>query len=58
MFEGLRFRHWRTERERDGTVSAPDARHLSALAQANCLIEVPEGVVQLVDGDAVAVHPI
>jgi molybdopterin molybdotransferase len=40
----------------DGTVTAPDARHLSALAAANCLIEVPEDVDQLVDGDLVTVH--
>ena len=38
------------------TVTAPDARHLTALAAANCLIEVPDGVDQLVDGDIVAVH--
>jgi molybdopterin molybdotransferase len=42
----------------DGTVSAPDARHLTALAAANCLIEVPEGVDQLIEGDLVAVHPV
>ena len=40
----------------DGTVSAPDARHLTALAAANCLVEVPEGVDQLIDGDDVVVH--
>jgi molybdopterin molybdotransferase len=40
----------------DGTVTAPDARHLTALAAANCLIEVPEGVDQLIDGDVVTVH--
>ena len=40
----------------DGTVSAPDARHLTALAAANCLIEVPEAVDQLIDGDVVTVH--
>jgi molybdopterin molybdotransferase len=40
----------------DGTVTAPDARHLTALAAANCLIEVPEGVDQLIDGDVVIVH--
>ncbi len=40
----------------DGTVRAPDARHLRALAEANCLIEVPEGVDQLVEGDVVTVH--
>ncbi|MHA3834920.1 molybdopterin molybdotransferase MoeA [Terrabacter sp. AAH1] len=40
----------------DGTVSAPDARHLTALATANCLIEVPEAVDQLIDGDDVVVH--
>ncbi|HET8988197.1 MAG TPA: gephyrin-like molybdotransferase Glp [Humibacillus sp.] len=40
----------------DGTVTAPDARHLTALAAANCLIEVPEGVDQLIDGDDVAIH--
>ena len=42
----------------DGTVSAPDARHLTALAAATCLIEVPEGVDQLIDGDVVVVHPV
>jgi len=42
----------------DGTVTAPDARHLTALAAANCLIEVPEGVDQLVEGDVVVVHPV
>jgi molybdopterin molybdotransferase len=40
----------------DGTVTAPDARHLTALAAANCLIEVPEGVDQLIDRDQVVVH--
>jgi molybdopterin molybdotransferase len=40
----------------DGTVTAPDARHLTALAAANCLIEVPEGLDQLIDGDLVVVH--
>ena len=40
----------------DGTVTAPDARHLTALAAANCLIEVPVGVDQLIDGDVVTVH--
>lgn len=42
----------------DGTVTAPDARHLTALAAANCLIEVPEGVDELVEGDVVVVHPV
>lgn len=42
----------------DGTVSAPDARHLTALAAANCLVEVPEGVDQLIAGDVVTVHPV
>ncbi|GAA1501090.1 molybdopterin molybdotransferase MoeA [Terrabacter terrae] len=42
----------------DGTVTAPDARHLTALAAANCLVEVPEGVDQLVEGDVVVVHPV
>jgi molybdopterin molybdotransferase len=42
----------------DGTVTAPDARHLSALAHANALIEVPEAVDQLIDGDLVTVHPL
>ncbi|CAN7581485.1 molybdopterin molybdotransferase MoeA [Terrabacter sp. LjRoot27] len=42
----------------DGTVSAPDARHLTALAAATCLIEVPEGVDQLIEGDLVVVHPV
>ncbi|MCU1536194.1 MAG: molybdenum cofactor synthesis domain protein, partial [Humibacillus sp.] len=40
----------------DGTVTAPDARHLTALAAATCLIEVPEGVEVLVEGDVVTVH--
>lgn len=40
----------------DGTVRAPDARHLTALAAANCLIEVPEAVDQLIAGDDVVVH--
>jgi len=40
----------------DGTVTAPDARHLTALAAANCLIEVPEDVERLVEGDVVTVH--
>ena len=42
----------------DGTVTAPDARHLTALAVANCLIEVPEPVDQLIEGDRVVVHPV
>jgi molybdopterin molybdotransferase len=42
----------------DGRVHAPDARHLTALAAANCLVEVPEGVDQLIDGDVVTVHPL
>lgn len=42
----------------DGTVTAPDARHLSALARANALLEVPEAVDQLVEGDVVTVHPL
>lgn len=42
----------------DGTVTSPDARHLTALAAANCLIEVPEGVDELVEGDVVVVHPV
>ncbi|GAA2746833.1 molybdopterin molybdotransferase MoeA [Terrabacter aerolatus] len=42
----------------DGTVSLPDARHLTALAAANCLVEVPEGVDQLIAGDVVVVHPV
>jgi molybdopterin molybdotransferase len=40
----------------DGTVTAPDARHLTALAAANCLIEVPEEVDEVLDGDVVTVH--
>ncbi|MEO7448765.1 MAG: gephyrin-like molybdotransferase Glp [Humibacillus sp.] len=40
----------------DGTVTAPDARHLTALAAADCLIEVPEDVDALHDGDIVTVH--
>ncbi|MDC5696231.1 molybdopterin molybdotransferase MoeA [Intrasporangium calvum] len=42
----------------DGTVTAPDARHLSALAGANGLLEVPEAVDQIVAGDLVTVHPL
>ncbi|GAA3720291.1 molybdopterin molybdotransferase MoeA [Terrabacter ginsenosidimutans] len=42
----------------DGTVTSPDARHLTALAAANCLVEVPEGIDQLIDGDVVVVHPV
>jgi molybdopterin molybdotransferase len=42
----------------DGTVTAPDARHLTALAAANALIEVPEGVDQVITGDRVVVHPV
>ena len=42
----------------DGTVVVADGRHLCALARANALIEVPEGVDQLVDGDLVVVHPL
>jgi len=42
----------------DGSVTAPDARHLAALASANVLIEVPEGVDQLIAGDEVVVHPV
>jgi molybdopterin molybdotransferase len=40
----------------DGTVTVTDGRQLCGLAQANALIEVPEGVDQLVDGDVVLVH--
>jgi molybdopterin molybdotransferase len=40
----------------DGTVTAPDARHLTALAAADCLIEVPAEVDVLRDGDLVTVH--
>ncbi|HET6668290.1 MAG TPA: molybdopterin molybdenumtransferase MoeA, partial [Intrasporangium sp.] len=42
----------------DGTVTVADGRQLCGLAQANALIEVPEGVDQLVDGDVVVVHPL
>ncbi|GAA5035766.1 molybdopterin molybdotransferase MoeA [Terrabacter aeriphilus] len=42
----------------DGTVTAPDARHLTALAAATCLIEVPEAVDEVVAGDVVVVHPV
>ena len=42
----------------DGTVSAADWRHLTALAEANALIEVPEEVDELVPGDEVLVHPL
>jgi molybdopterin molybdotransferase len=40
----------------DDTVTLPDTRHLSALARANALVEVPEAVDQLVQGDPVIVH--
>ena len=43
---------------RHGTVTAPDARHLTAFAGGNALIEVPEGVDQLIEGDLVVVHPV
>ena len=42
----------------DGTVAAADGRHLTALAEANVLIEVPEGFEELIDGDEVLVHPL
>jgi molybdopterin molybdotransferase len=42
----------------DGTVTAPDARHLTAFAAGNALIEVPEGVDELLDGDRVVVHEV
>lgn len=42
----------------DGTVRVPDARHLTALAAATCLVEVPEPVDEIVDGDVVTVHPL
>ena len=42
----------------DGTVTVADGRQLCGLAQANALIEVPEGVDQLVAGDDVVVHPL
>ncbi|MDV3296601.1 MAG: molybdopterin molybdotransferase MoeA [Brachybacterium paraconglomeratum] len=40
----------------DGTVRTGDAHHLTALARANALIEVPFEVDELVEGDAVTVH--
>lgn len=42
--------------EPDGTVHTGDAHHLTALARANALIEVPFEVDELVEGDAVIVH--
>ena len=42
----------------DGTVTVPDGRHLAGLSVANVLIEVPEGVDQLIAGDQVVVHPV
>ena len=42
----------------DGAVRTPDARHLTALAAANCLVEVPEPVDEIIDGDVVTVHPL
>ena len=42
----------------DGTVSAAPGVHLRALASADALIEVPEHVGRLVDGDLVTVHPL
>lgn len=40
----------------DGSVTVPDARHLSALAVATCLVEVPADVDRLCEGDLVTVH--
>lgn len=40
----------------DGTVRTGDAHHLTALARANALIEVPFEVDELVEGDPVIVH--
>lgn len=40
----------------DGRVRTGDRHHLSALAEANALIEVPYEVDELVDGDLVTVH--
>jgi molybdopterin molybdotransferase len=42
--------------EHDGTVHTGDAHHLTALARANALIEVPFEVDELVEGDRVTVH--
>lgn len=42
----------------DGSVTLPDGRHLTALAGANALIEVPSGADHLVAGDTVMVHPL
>jgi molybdopterin molybdotransferase len=42
----------------DGTVATAPGLHLRALATADALIEVPEHVGQLVDGDLVTVHPL
>lgn len=43
---------------RDGTVAIAPGLHLRALAAADALIEVPDHVGQLVDGDLVTVHPL
>ena len=40
----------------DGSVRSGDAHHLTALARANALIEVPYEVDQLLEGDVVTVH--
>ncbi|HET7399172.1 MAG TPA: gephyrin-like molybdotransferase Glp [Intrasporangium sp.] len=42
----------------EGSVTAAHRHHLTALAAANALIEVPEDVEQLVEGDVVTVHPL
>lgn len=43
---------------RDGTVSAAGGRHLTALARADALIEVPIASDHLGAGDEVTVHPL
>lgn len=45
-------------RSPDGTVRAADGRHLSALAAATCLVEVPAEADTVTAGDVVTVHRI
>jgi molybdopterin molybdotransferase len=40
----------------DGTVRTGDAHHLTALARANAIIEVPFEVDEIVEGDRVTIH--
>lgn len=42
----------------DGGVTAPDARALTALAEATVLLEVPPEVEKIEPGDTVRVHPL